>query len=201
MSLRFRDGNKTNFSCLSHFELPSDVIGKYKAKCNHSCLYISISGKTTSNLLTHLKRKHPSVLTNKIVKEVPENQPSMNTFCSTPKKYSKTDPRQVRKTANIVNFVAGTLQSFSIVDSEEFKQLIEEKDAGFTLTCRQHLSKVPIPNKCEQLHEKISKMLQEAASVCDVCVTVDGLIDKCTVTWELQLISYRIGNLVLYACL
>ena len=61
----------------SHFELPSDVTGKYKAKCNHCSLYISSSGKTTSNLLTHLKRKHPSVLTNKIVKEVPENQPSI----------------------------------------------------------------------------------------------------------------------------
>ena len=96
----------------SHFELPSDVTGKYEAKCNHSCLYISISGKTTSNLLTHLKRKHPSVLTNKIVKEVPEKPPSMNTFCSTPKKYSKTDPRQMRMTANIVNFVA--LQYFTV---------------------------------------------------------------------------------------
>ena len=110
----------------------------------------------------------------------------------------------MRMTANIVHFVVVTLQSFSIVDSEEFKQLMEEKDAHFTLPCRQYLSKVPIPNKYEQLHKKINKMLQEAASVCDVCVTVDiwtnrqmrsymGITAHFIQNWELSLVCLHVS--------
>lgn len=41
-----------------HFEMPDDshdTSGKYKAKCKHCHQFISGVGKTTSNLMTHLK--------------------------------------------------------------------------------------------------------------------------------------------------
>ena len=38
-----------------HFEMPESTEGTYKAKCKYCSLLISARGKTTSNLLTHIK--------------------------------------------------------------------------------------------------------------------------------------------------
>ena len=42
-------------SPLTHFELPPNTGGNFKAKCKHCGSLISGSGKTSSNFTTHLK--------------------------------------------------------------------------------------------------------------------------------------------------
>lgn len=39
----------------THFDIPKDTTGKYKAKCKYCCMMVSSAGTTTSNLLLHLK--------------------------------------------------------------------------------------------------------------------------------------------------
>ena len=45
---------------LSHFHplIEGSTPGNFKARCKHSDVEVSATGKTTSNLITHLKRHH-----------------------------------------------------------------------------------------------------------------------------------------------
>lgn len=50
------------------------------------------------------------------------------------------DPCQKRITDTIITFVSGTLQSLSVVEAEEFKNMIEVMDPRATIPSRKHLS-------------------------------------------------------------
>ena len=43
-----------------HFIFSEDTSGTDKAQCKHCPMKISTSGQITSNLILHLKRKHPA---------------------------------------------------------------------------------------------------------------------------------------------
>ena len=69
-----------------------------------------------------------------------------------------------------MNFVAGTLQPLSVVETEEYRDIMEVMDPRYIVPCRKHLSTKLIPNKCEDLNTVMCTALRRTSSV---SVTVD----------------------------
>lgn len=122
-----------NSKVLDEFHVPTNVSGNFKAKCEHCESYISGSTKATSNLPTHVKRKHRDAYLHVIkIKKEDQGQSNISTFANGTTKYSLNDPNQQQITDSLVHFIAEHLQPLSIVDSKYFQNLLEKlKDISF----------------------------------------------------------------------
>ena len=81
------------------------------------------------------------------------------------KKYSVNNPRQIRIANAIIYFVAGTLQSLSLVESTQFKELIQSLDPRASIPSRKHLSTKLIVEKAEEIRKIFCLKLQIASSI------------------------------------
>ncbi len=108
-------------SVSEHFEIPSDISGSYKAKCVHCGAAVSGRGQTTSNLHTHLKRKHPKiheqVMTKKHPLSVDTTQPdsTLDTYVKINKKYFADDHRQKAITDALIMHIVGDLTPYPLL--------------------------------------------------------------------------------------
>ncbi|XP_063426837.1 E3 SUMO-protein ligase ZBED1-like [Mytilus trossulus] len=134
-------------SVLEHFTVPDDFQNgnTFKGKCMHCGTLISGSYKVTSNFVTHMKRKHRDLYI--LHSENKEIQPTLTQCIKKSVKYSPSDPKQLEMTNALIMFIAGDLLPLSIVESEEFKNLIEKADTKYQVPSRKHLSS-------KLLHEK-----------------------------------------------
>ena len=98
------------------------------------------------------------------------NQPSIASFIQGAKKYSSTDPRQIRITNAITDFVAGTLQSLSVVESNHFKELIQSVDSRAAIPSRKHLSTNLIKNRANEIKKMLCLKLQRTS---DISIMID----------------------------
>ena len=67
-------------------------------------------------------------------------------------------------------FIAGDLIPLSIVESENFKNLIETADPQYQLPSRKHLSSKLLHDKSTEVQNDLKRQLQKAESV---CLTID----------------------------
>ncbi|KAK2192686.1 hypothetical protein NP493_25g04019 [Ridgeia piscesae] len=117
------------------------------------------------------ERKHADKLTKPAAKCTATDvvQPTVSSFVQL-KKYSPTDPKQATFIKNIPVFVAGSLQSFSIVEDEGFRKLISDIDPRIVCPSRYHLSTKLIPETSANIHRKLQLLLETTS---DISVTVD----------------------------
>ena len=115
-----------------------------------------------------LQRKHADKLTKPAAKQTATDveQPSVSSFVKLVKMYSPTDPKQ----ATFPMFVAGSLQSFSIVEDKGFKKLIGNIDPRIVCRSRYHLSTKLIPETSANIHRKLQLLL---VTISGISVTVD----------------------------
>ncbi|CAG2196623.1 unnamed protein product [Mytilus edulis] len=127
-------------SVLEHFTVPDDFQNgnTFKGKCMHCGTLISGSYKVTSNFVTHMKRKHRDLYI--LHSENKEIQPTLTQCIKKSVKYSPSDPKQLEMTNALIMFIAGDLLPLSIVESEEFKNLMEKADTKYQVPSRKHLS-------------------------------------------------------------
>lgn len=94
-------------------------------------------------------------------------QPSVSTFMttSTVKKYDANDPRQKRITDGITSFVVGTLQSLSVVDSDDFRHMIHTIDPRAIVPSRKHLSSKLLLEKSNEISESLINALGQVPCV------------------------------------
>ncbi|CAG2219455.1 DALR anticodon-binding domain-containing protein 3 [Mytilus edulis] len=120
-------------SVLEHFTVPDDFQNgnTFKGKCMHCGTLISGSYKVTSNFVTHMKRKHRDLYI--LHSENKEIQPTLTQCIKKSVKYSPSDPKQLEMTNALIMFIAGDLLPLSIVESEEFKNLMEKADTKYQL--------------------------------------------------------------------
>ncbi|XP_041371558.1 zinc finger BED domain-containing protein 4-like [Gigantopelta aegis] len=151
----------------THFEnIPENPTGSYKATCKLCRCHISAMGKTTSNLITHLKRNHAGQL--KQVSSSTQHKQTMPTSFIQPLgtvKYTATDPKQARITAALVEFVAETLQPLSVVEAPTFIRLFDAVDPRYQLPSRKHLSTNLITDTATHLQENMRKAMSKVRSV------------------------------------
>ncbi|XP_063430349.1 E3 SUMO-protein ligase ZBED1-like [Mytilus trossulus] len=127
-------------SVLEHLTVPDDFQNgnTFKGKCMHCGTLISGSYKVTSNFVTHMKRKHRDLYI--LHSENKEIQPTLTQCIKKSVKYSPSDPKQLEMTNALIMFIAGDLLPLSIVESEEFKNLMEKADTKYQVPSRKHLS-------------------------------------------------------------
>ncbi|XP_069103066.1 zinc finger BED domain-containing protein 4-like [Argopecten irradians] len=162
---------------LSHFYLPKDLNGKFKAKCKHCVAEISGSLKVTSNFVTHMKRKHREILLERKHIQGPSKSSdqdqsacSLDTFVTKAKKYSNSDSRQHQITDALLHFVAGNLLPLSTIESEEFKTLMAKCDSRYQVPSRKHFTTKLLKEKSTEVQNNVKHQLQRAQSV---CLTID----------------------------
>ena len=86
------------------------------------------------------------------------------------KKYSPSDRKQAQFLDNLPIFVAASLQSLTVVEDKNFQNMINDIDERIVIPSRKHLSTVLIPNKADDIHQKLSSLLSETQ---DLSLTVD----------------------------
>ncbi|XP_033874243.2 zinc finger BED domain-containing protein 4-like [Acipenser ruthenus] len=168
----------TKLAVMGHFLAPTSTAttGNLQYKCKHcnSCISANIKA-TSSNLKRHMKRKHPSVSTELI------NRPSSSSSYTNPTqtpassftvttKWKDTDPRQLRLTNCLINFIASDLIPFSIVDSAAFRELMATAEPSYTIPSRKHLSFTLLPRRSAAVQADLKLKMQQAQ---DMCLTID----------------------------
>ena len=138
--------------------------------CNFCKSMISASTKATSNLLLHLKRKHPTEYEKLQSNTNTDYQTTLTPIFSPPKKYTSTDPRQVELTNATVNFIPGDLFPLSIVDSSRFQKLMLKAEPRYQIPSRKHLSSQLLPNKYAQLKSDLMVRFRKTDAI---CITID----------------------------
>lgn len=100
------------------------------------------------------------------MKDRPEparEQSSIASFMRDKKKYDANDPRQKRITDAITSFVAGTLQSLSIVEAEDFRDMIATVDPRAVVPSRKHLSSKLLEKNSGEIREKLMKAFDKVS--------------------------------------
>ncbi|XP_071166549.1 zinc finger BED domain-containing protein 4-like [Mytilus edulis] len=162
-------------SALKHFVFPDHApnSGTVKAKCKYCPTYISGNAKTTSNFVTHLKRKHRDIfIQSKSEDGTQISQTNISNFTKSTSvsKYSANDASQMQITDALVSFVAGNLTPLSVVESPEFKTFVESLNPKYQLPSRKHLSTKLLHQKASNIQSNIKEKLLSAESV---CLTID----------------------------
>ncbi|KAJ8315996.1 hypothetical protein KUTeg_006010 [Tegillarca granosa] len=165
--------------------------GKCKAKCVHCSSIISANLKVTSNFVTHMKcgvnnerlvivkepgffavyiiRKHRYIYITDNEKRVQE-QPKMSEFMKKKVKYASTDQRQIQLTDALIKFIAGDLLPLSIVESEDFRNLMETADPKYQMPSRKYLSSKLLLENSTEVRNNIMHQMKLAENI---CLTVD----------------------------
>lgn len=85
-------------------------------------------------------RKHREIYLSDSCERKEKDQTKMSEFVTKKGKYSNSDPRQIQLTNALLKFIAGNLLPLSVVESEEFKNLMEIAESKYQMPSREHLS-------------------------------------------------------------
>ena len=90
-----------------------------------------------------------------------------NFVCET-KQYSLNNPRHIRITKSITSFIAGTLQSLSVVEADKVKDMIKAIDLKVVIPNRKHLSTNLLTEMACNISEVLTKKLIKASITIDI---------------------------------
>jgi len=130
----------------------------------------------TTALFPIFQRKHRDVWleSNRPVcssSPVASDQPTMTSFTTTKTKvYADSDPRRQKITDAVVDFIAGDLQPVSLVESTNFRALLQTLDPCYTLPSRRTFTSTLLRKKADALNTALKSQLQQATAV---CLTID----------------------------
>ncbi|MGH0147837.1 UNVERIFIED_CONTAM: hypothetical protein FKN15_073738 [Acipenser sinensis] len=118
------------------------------------------------------RRKHPSISTELICTPPSSSDPTQPSasFFTVTKKWRDADPRQLRLTNCLINFIASDLIPLSIVDSAAFCELITTAEPCYTLHSHNHLSYTLLPRHYAAVQANLKLKMQQAQ---DMCLTID----------------------------
>lgn len=80
----------------------------------------------------------------------------MSEFVTKKGKYSNSDPRQNQLTDALLKFIAGNLLPLCVVESEEFKNLMEIAESKYQMPSGKHLSTKLLYEKSTEVRNNIS---------------------------------------------
>ena len=89
----------------------------------------------------------------------------MSDFITKKGKYANSDPRQVQLTDVLLKFIDVDLLPLSIVDRDEFRNLMEIADSKYQMPSRKHLSSKLLHEKSNEIRNNIIHQLKLADSV------------------------------------
>ncbi|XP_076317319.1 uncharacterized protein LOC143229210 [Tachypleus tridentatus] len=103
------------------------------SKCNHEArLQQSTSGSSTFTKV---------------------HQPTITAYYTESTKYNSTHPLKKHIPTKLVYFIAGTLQSFSLVELNNFQNLMATMDSQYIIYCHKHLSTMLIKSSFDEIQQ------------------------------------------------
>ena len=130
--------------------------GKVKCKLCEKEYSYNNSG-STSHLMQHIRAKHPSVLDDR------KAQPSLTLFgIGTQRPCSNT--RHDKITSLLVNFIVANMLPLSIVESEEFRKLMNYMEPQYKVPCHATII-ARLDSKKAQLSTKLAEEMEGSPAV------------------------------------
>ena len=136
----------------------------------------------TTNLMSHLKTRHPEVHIQCQEAKVASKQPKTKTTAAAvgspiqqafdqSKKFAKDSAKAKSITNKVMEMMALDDQPFSLVEDRGFRQLIEHIEPRYSLPSRRYFSDVSLPALYEVVATNIHNLLD--SSVNDISFTTD----------------------------
>lgn len=135
-----------------------------------------ISGFNTTNLISHLEKRHKDIHDEYLQKSKEREKQlaqkkSKTTQLSIPEsaekkqKYQKDHPRAKAITNKIMECIALDNQPFSIVQDAGFTKLVEFLEPRYAIPCRKHFVDQALPELYNCVHSHIEKLLSDTVHV------------------------------------
>ncbi|XP_039607958.1 E3 SUMO-protein ligase ZBED1-like [Polypterus senegalus] len=143
------------------FRKKEGKIDKTHATCNECQMNIKYHSNTT-NLASHLKRKHGLDLAATASVKVPSPQESPTVSNIFPQTLSANSKRASSITGAISKFIAKDLRPYSVIENDGFRELIHTLEPKYVMPYRQHFSEKCIPRLFEQVKDSVKEDLDTA---------------------------------------
>ena len=148
-----------------------------QGECN-TCLLCKIRlkhAKNTTNMLNHLKLKHPFEYGDMIAapgQEKPQKtvtpaaiQPSLAETLERKVKYKHGSSRRTLLDRDLLLLIVQDLQPFSIVEDKGFRQFVNDLDPKYQMPSRQEIARTLLPALHEETKSQLSRELCEANAI------------------------------------
>ena len=168
----------TKSAVWKHFGLLTDDSGLGIQQDNPVCricrVQVRATTGNTSNLLSHLKNKHPMVhkeLRLQMNKEAGEkqsrptdsrHQPTLSSVISATQLYERSRKQWAELTDSITNWIAQDGLPIHVVEKNGFKKMMAAFDKRYEVPSRNYFSRTGIPALYETTRERVSKEVLSA---------------------------------------
>lgn len=150
-------------------------LDKDYAICKNCFAKVKYSGNTT-NMLTHLQRHHPKLLSEKAADATNgSSQAAVNTMFKAKLPFSS--PRAASITTSIAGFICKDLRPYSVVENEGFRKMLDTLEPRYEIPSRKYFTETAIPALYDETRVKVENALKSAERV---AVTCDGWTSRAT---------------------
>ncbi|KAI2666682.1 Zinc finger BED domain-containing protein 4 [Labeo rohita] len=130
----------------------------------------SISNFNTTNLIKHLKTRHPvehdGYTKARTEKDEPrQTQQTLEASFKQREKFSQDSQRAIKITDRIIEFIVLDDQPLSVVENVGFRRLIEHLGPRYSLPGRKYISETALPKLYETVREHISCKLKDVRTI------------------------------------
>lgn len=152
------------------------VTDKTATVCKHCATRVAYAKGNTSNMMNHLRRRHPSVSVTSTRREAGGGQQRL-----LPAAFSQPLPADSHRARSITKalgvFIAKDMQPYAVVEDAGFQHLIGVLEPRYNVPSRRHISNTVIPELYQQVRRGVAEDLSDAACV---ALTTDGWTSRAT---------------------
>lgn len=174
-----------------HFGFPVHInegqrqVDKSRAVCRHCHTEIGYAAGNTTNLLTHLKRHHPTVKIMATRRKSSVVQTQITSAFNKP--LPKTSDRAKAITRGIGVYIASDLRPYSVVENSGFKYMFKILEPRYEIPSRPHFSQKVVPALYEQTK---TTLLTELSNASALSLTTDGWTSRATESYLTVTVHY-----------
>ncbi|XP_063049938.1 E3 SUMO-protein ligase ZBED1-like isoform X1 [Engraulis encrasicolus] len=143
--------------------------------CKHCKMYVPYADGNTSNMASHVRRYHPS-----LVVEGRRGAPAKKPFTISAafKQPLAADTAKAKSISKAIGlFIAKDMQPYSVMEGEGFRNMLKVLEPRYVMPTRRYFGTNVIPHLYEETRQDIVKELSEA---CQVALTTDGWTSRST---------------------
>lgn len=159
----------------SFFEI--DESDQSKAVCKLCSSKISRGGTNssaynTSNLIKHLKNRHNADYQKFTKASHRLSQPTLPQTLSRREKMLRDNPRAVKISAALTQFIALDDQPLSVLDNVGFRRLLNILEPRYEIPSRNYITDTAIPQLYDFVKEHVSSLLKDISAISFTCYFV-----------------------------
>ena len=178
----------------NHFGLKKNSDGTIEqnvAICRACEYVVKCAGGGTSNLTAHMRRHHPSIgCETKVeskqvevvdldviggIKRQTGSTQTQYTISNMFKKTIKYNPKSAKAraiTEKMARFIVKDLRPYRIVESKEFKDVVQALDPQYSLPSRKQFAEVVVPQLYNEVKDDVKRSLVKASQVYNIFSSV-----------------------------